>query len=491
MKHHINIILLLLFLFAGFNISAQKEEVFTIEGEKMLLRLNKNLSKIEADSIFSQYALSPISIDSLFQFKNTGKLGKEGWKIEKINNSQATLSRPLEDMNNNVDWSIIPILIEKFFSDSFKMAPKGMPGYPTDVAYGANKFKKITSVQPSKTDEVIFWLPEFDKAEKVFLSGNFNDWSHQNLPMIKTDSGWVASIKLEPGKYYYKFIVDGKWIDDPNNELKEDDGHYGFNSVFFKNNYTFKLEGYSDAKKVYLTGSFNNWSENEIKMQRSADGWFSNVYLRDGLHTYKFIVDGNWILDPRNKRVRPDGEGNFNSEIGTGDTIQFNLNGYTSANQVILSGSFNNWRTAELTMNKTNTGWKLDYMLPQGNYEYKFIVDGNWITDPDNKLMVGGNENKNSFFTVKPNYTFTFKADSTVKSVKLSGTFNNWEKEGYTMQKNPSGEWIFPLYLKPGKYLYKLIVDGNWIVDPSNSLWEENEFNNGNSVLWIENKPAQ
>jgi 1,4-alpha-glucan branching enzyme len=118
-------------------------------------------------------------------------------------------------------------------------------------------------------------------------------------------------------------------------------------------------------------------------------------------------------------------------------------------------------------------------------------VDGNWITDPENKLMVGGNENRNSFFTVKPNYTFTFKADSTVKSVKLSGTFNNWEKEGYTMQKTPNGEWIFPLYLKPGKYLYKLIVDGNWIVDPGNSLWEENEFNNGNSVLWIENKPAQ
>ena len=491
MKHHIKIIMLLLFLLTGINLSAQKEEVFTIDGEKMVLKLNKNLSNKEADSIFTQYSLSPISIDSLFQFKNLGKLGKEGWKLEKITNSLATLTRPLEDMNNNVDWSVSPILIEQLMSNVFKMNPKEMPGYPDDVAYGVNKFKKLTTVIANNSDEVVIWLPNNEKAEKVFLSGNFNDWSHQGLPMTKTDSGWVASLKLAPGKYLYKFIVDGKWIEDKNNELNEDDGHNGYNSIFFKNNYTFKLAGFNDAKRVYLTGSFNGWNENDIKMQRSLDGWFVNIYLRDGLHTYKFKVDGNWMLDPANKRVRPDGEGNFNSEIGTGDTITFHLNGYKDANNVVLSGSFNNWRTAELAMNKTEKGWKIDYMLPQGNYEYKFIVDGNWMTDPENKFSIDGNENINSFFTVKPNYTFVYKADSTVKSVRLSGTFNDWNQEGYTMEKLKNNEWKFSMYLKPGKYLYKLIVDGNWIIDPANTLWEENEYNNGNSVLWMENKTAQ
>jgi hypothetical protein len=49
-----------------------------------------------------------------------------------------------------------------------------------------------------------------------------------------------------------------------------------------------------------------------------------------------------------------------------------------------------------------------------------------------------------------------------------------------------AGAWIFPIYLKPGKYTYKFIVDQKWILDPANDLWEDNEYGTGNSVLWIE-----
>ena len=45
--------------------------------------------------------------------------------------------------------------------------------------------------------------------------------------------------------------------------------------------------------------------------------------------------------------------------------------------------------------------------------------------------------------------------------------------------------WKFPLRLKPGKYTYKFIVDGTWILDPGKPLFEENEHGTGNSVLWI------
>jgi hypothetical protein len=30
------------------------------------------------------------------------------------------------------------------------------------------------------------------------------------------------------------------------------------------------------------------------------------------------------------------------------------------------------------------------------------------------------------------------------------------------------------------------VVDQKWIIDPTNELWEENEYGTGNSVLWIE-----
>ncbi|PIQ91052.1 MAG: glycoside hydrolase, partial [Candidatus Omnitrophica bacterium CG11_big_fil_rev_8_21_14_0_20_41_12] len=27
---------------------------------------------------------------------------------------------------------------------------------------------------------------------------------------------WKGSIRLRPGRYQYRFFVDGKWVDDPN-----------------------------------------------------------------------------------------------------------------------------------------------------------------------------------------------------------------------------------------------------------------------------------
>ena len=70
------------------------------------------------------------------------------------------------------------------------------------------------------------------------------------------------------------------------------------------------------------------------------------------------------------------------------------------------------------------------------------------------------------------------------KKFILQGSFNGWNTEGYSMKKQ-DGKWIFPIFLTRGKHLYKFIVDGEWIVDPDNSLWEKNRYGTDNSVLWI------
>jgi hypothetical protein len=54
------------------------------------------------------------------------------------------------------------------------------------------------------------------------------------------------------------------------------------------------------------------------------------------------------------------------------------------------------------------------------------------------------------------------------------------------MMIKQGGRWILPIYLRPGKYTYKFIVDGNWIIDPFNELYEQNEFDTYNSVLWVD-----
>jgi 1,4-alpha-glucan branching enzyme len=54
------------------------------------------------------------------------------------------------------------------------------------------------------------------EAERVFLVGDFNGWDVHNLPMRKDHKGtWGTSFALPPGRYEYRFWVDGVWLDDP------------------------------------------------------------------------------------------------------------------------------------------------------------------------------------------------------------------------------------------------------------------------------------
>jgi len=91
----------------------------------------------------------------------------------------------------------------------------------------------------------------------------------------------------------------------------------------------------------------------------------------------------------------------------------------------------------------------------------------------------------NSSFTFKPNYTFILKLFTEAQDVFVTGSFNGWREDSYRMVKKDD-IWTCPVYLKPGKYTYKFIVDGRWLLDPGNDAWEENREGTGNSVLWIE-----
>ena len=52
-------------------------------------------------------------------------------------------------------------------------------------------------------------------ARKVWIAGNFNDWNANSMPMKKErDGAWRIKLKLAPGKYEYKYFVDGVWASD-------------------------------------------------------------------------------------------------------------------------------------------------------------------------------------------------------------------------------------------------------------------------------------
>lgn len=72
------------------------------------------------------------------------------------------------------------------------------------------------------------------KARQVEVRGSWNDWAEPGVPANQIESGiWIADVQgLPPGRYAYKFLIDGtRWSDDPSNPRKSPDGQGRFNSV--------------------------------------------------------------------------------------------------------------------------------------------------------------------------------------------------------------------------------------------------------------------
>ena len=67
--------------------------------------------------------------------------------------------------------------------------------------------------------------------------------------------------------------------------------------------------------RVVLTGSFNNWNQSQLLFAREGDEWVCRVDLDPGVYQYKFIVDGDWLLDPSNPDTAEDEAGNVNNVI--------------------------------------------------------------------------------------------------------------------------------------------------------------------------------
>lgn len=54
------------------------------------------------------------------------------------------------------------------------------------------------------------------EAREVILTGDFTGWATDRIRMERDDFGlWTVALRLAPGEYQYRLIVDGEWRDDP------------------------------------------------------------------------------------------------------------------------------------------------------------------------------------------------------------------------------------------------------------------------------------
>ena len=93
--------------------------------------------------------------------------------------------------------------------------------------------------------------------------------------------------------------------------------------------------------------------------------------------------------------------------------------------------------------------------------------------------------------TVEPEVTFTFAPDlsaqeATPPEVFVIGGFNDWSRTADPLTDRGDGTLALTRPIPPGRYEYKLVVDGAEVLDPANPETVPNPFGDFNNVLTVE-----
>ena len=88
-------------------------------------------------------------------------------------------------------------------------------------------------VKLTKSQKYLFTYKPQVGEKNVNLFGQFNSWDRQSIPMKDTNGDGVLEVEipLDPGRYEYKFFVDGREVVDPSNPDKVPNGMGDFNSL--------------------------------------------------------------------------------------------------------------------------------------------------------------------------------------------------------------------------------------------------------------------
>jgi len=302
----------------------------------------------------------------------------------------------------------------------------------------------VAAASPVLATPVTFRFAAPAGAQQVTLAGSFNGWDASATPMSDPDGDGVfeATLELRPGPHQYKFVVNGtQWITDESAASFVDDGFGGKNSAITVGtqpmivgtagtetpkppaasptatgpgtSVTFRYQPViGGVESVSVAGSFNDWNA-AAEPLADADGdgvWETTVSLTPGDYQYKFVVNGTeWFPDDFAADTADDGFGGKNSVIhvktkalvtGPGGnvaalpdedgapaeglrSVTFRYRPEGTPNQLALAGNFNDWQVGKTLMTDPDGDgeYTATLLLAPGDYQYKFVADGNWITD--------------------------------------------------------------------------------------------------------------
>ena len=101
---------------------------------------------------------------------------------------------------------------------------------------------------------------------------------------------------------------------------------------------------------------------------------------------------------------------------------------------------------------------------------------------PKNKVTIMQNQK-----IAKQKVTFLYNQPS-AQSVHIAGDFTGWNQAPLSLKKDKSGVWKKTVSLPPGRYEYRLLVDGEWRDDPQCPDRQPNQFGGQNCVCIVNGK---
>ena len=139
-------------------------------------------------------------------------------------------------------------------------------------------------VKFTKSQKYLFTYKPQANEKQVNLFGQFNSWDRQGLLMKDTngDGTLEVEIPLDPGRYEYKFFVDGREVVDDANPVKVPNGMGDFNSVrvieeaAFDKMFLHILGSETKNNEVILKFFFENFDKSNLVDEESLIALFDN-----------------------------------------------------------------------------------------------------------------------------------------------------------------------------------------------------------------------
>jgi hypothetical protein len=190
------------------------------------LKLKKIVSALNSISI------QPTSAPADFTQNIMAKISREEIQIQfsRMDRIKKQISIP------SLSFPLLPLSFPRKWESIFSFRLIGAAAVAALVVFFAFTFIFNTpDTYPICSAEVQFSLKINDnKAHTVAIAGDFNGWNPQAnlLEDPEGDGIWTGTLKLEPGRYEYMFVLDGeKWFPDPNALRYVKDGFGNRNAI--------------------------------------------------------------------------------------------------------------------------------------------------------------------------------------------------------------------------------------------------------------------